>query len=970
MTQDLFTQRLATCPLQTYDTREPLHLDDPQSLWWVELGTVDIFAVPVQGGEMMGAREHLYRVSAGQMFFGIATADIGPAWRVVAVVTTGTRLRSMPFDLLTDSHGAGGAAPAVAALVGDWVGAVTRGARKGAQPRQFVPALVGEDQSLAAGQVLCSTERLVFVRLCQGQASWLSQGDPVISAGSALLPLRDDGWMQTLSDCTVQTLALSVALGQPGLWAGLHQYHGLIVRLSLAEFERQDALETRRIRTKAELAQQHMQAGLEVFTRALNPIASLAFSELSSNPQLAACQLVGRTIGVDFLAAPRSGVECGDPIEDIATASGVRFRQVALRGEWWLADGGHLVGKVQESQHAVALLRTAGGYAMHDPQDRSVVVVNEGVAASLVPFAQSFFRALPSRPLGLRDLFAFSYRSIRGDLGGLAGLGLLVGLLGLLMPMALGYVFDALIPASDRTQLVQVSAALVAVAIAAAMFTVARSMAMLRIETRMGSSLQAALWDRALNLPVPFFKRFTSGDLAQRLNAINAIRQALSGATLGTLLASLFSLVNIGLLLYYDLTLGAVAMVLVLGAAMLSVGMGLRKLRHDRRMADALGRLAGLVLEYLRGVTKLRVTGSESRAFANWAREFGSMRDIAFASGKVKNANVVFFSLYQVLVDVAIFAIVAVLMGKAGAASPAMTTGQFIAFYGAFAQVMGAVMGLSETLLRVLNLIPVYERVKPVLEAAPEAEEGRSHPGELQGQIELVGLSFRYSAEGPAVLDNLSVMIRPGSFVAVVGASGSGKSTLLRCLLGFEKPSAGGILFDNQNLADLDARAVRRQMGVVLQHSQVMPGDVFSNIVGTTRLTIDDAWAAARSCGLEADIKAMPMGMHTVISEGGNTLSGGQRQRILIARALVQRPRILLFDEATSALDNTTQAVVTRSLAELRATRVVIAHRLTTIAQADLILVMDKGRIVQRGNYAELMGQPGVFRNLAGRQLV
>lgn len=984
MTDALHQRLLGIAGDHTPGSREPVPLNDPAVLWWVESGTVDVFAMPAVDGLPAGAREHVYRVGSGQIFFGADLAALGRSWLLVGVATSGTHLRSLSWSALAELANVPDLRDDVAALVTRWATALTRGTAQGLQPKQYLPLRHDAEHEVAAGQAFFPISGLVFVRVLEGQARFLSNDQAVVSVQTPLLPLPAEAWMLAAATSRVQSLGAVAALAQDDIWQGLQAYQLLIVQLALDRFEATAAHETVRMKVKARRAADHMQAGLDVVTRTLRGEQAMAFAELSPDPLLAACQLIGRRIGVDFAPPPRGGVDRADPVEEIANAARVRFRQVALRGEWWLTDGGHLLGRLQESKRPVALLRTGSGYELHDPVEHSVTPVDDAVAGSLVPFAQSFFRSLPSRPLKFRDLASFALGNVGNDARWLIGLGVLIGLLGMLTPIVTGYIFDALIPASDRPQIAQITGVLIAVAIAAAMFSVARSTAMLRLESRMDAGLQAALWDRALNLPIPFFKRYSSGDLAQRLNAINAIRQVLSGTTIGTLLASVFSLVNIALLFYYDLKLGAVALGLVLGAAALTIGMGLIKLRYDRHMAESWGKLSGLVLEYLRGVTKLRVTGAESRAFANWATEFSRMRRLSFGSGNVQNVNDVFFTLYQVVVDMVIFGTAAWLLTQSLTASvtqaalalpgkPAplpMTTGQFIAFYGAFGQVMGAVIGLSTTVLTVLNLVPLYERIKPILQAEPEADITKSHPGELQGQVDLVNVTFRYREDGPAVLDNVSFSIRPGGFVAVVGPSGSGKSTLLRCLLGFEHPSAGGVFYDNQNMADLDTRAVRRQMGVVLQHSQVMPGDIFSNIVGTTQLNIEDAWAAARFCGLEDDIRAMPMGMHTVISEGGNTLSGGQRQRILIARAIVQRPRILLFDEATSALDNPTQEIVTRSLNELRATRVVIAHRLSTIMNADHILVMDGGRVVQSGSYAQLMAQPGLFRELATRQLV
>jgi ABC-type bacteriocin/lantibiotic exporter with double-glycine peptidase domain len=301
--------------------------------------------------------------------------------------------------------------------------------------------------------------------------------------------------------------------------------------------------------------------------------------------------------------------------------------------------------------------------------------------------------------------------------------------------------------------------------------------------------------------------------------------------------------------------------------------------------------------------------------------------------------------------------------------SGALSTGAFLAFLVAFIQLLGSTMQLSSSVSSILNVVPLYERALPILQTLPEAADNQSDPGELRGCIEATHLSFRYSADGPEALHDVSFNIAPGEFVAFTGPSGSGKSTLLRLLLGFETPANGTVSFDGQELSGIDVQAVRQQIGVVMQSGRLTSGSILENIIGSSQLTVDDAWEAARLAGLDLDIKQMPMGMHTMVSDGGGGFSGGQRQRLMIARAIVRKPRILFFDEATSALDNQTQAIVSSSLGKLQATRVVIAHRLSTIVNADRIFVFDRGSIVQSGRYEELLKQPGLFQDLVRRQV-
>jgi ATP-binding cassette subfamily C protein len=362
-------------------------------------------------------------------------------------------------------------------------------------------------------------------------------------------------------------------------------------------------------------------------------------------------------------------------------------------------------------------------------------------------------------------------------------------------------------------------------------------------------------------------------------------------------------------------------------------------------------------------VPKLRVAHAERRAFARWAAAFGRTKEAYVETQRALAGLSAFVAAWQALAIALVFLVV----GKVGDAS--LSTGEFVAFATAFGTTAAAILGLVGVLTTASQATVLWERARPIVRTAPEVVTGEADPGDLSGRVELAHVSFRYADEGPLVLEDVTFAVAPGEFVALVGPSGAGKSSVFRVLLGFERPDTGTVAYDGQNLADIDARAVRRQLGVVIQNAQVLPGTIFENIVGAANLTVDDAWEAARVAGIADEIERMPMGMHTFVSESGAAFSGGQRQRLLIARAVVAWPRILLFDEATSALDNRTQAAVSAALEKLQATRIVIAHRLSTVRTADRILVLERGRVVEQGRFEELMAGGGVFAALASRQI-
>ena len=391
------------------------------------------------------------------------------------------------------------------------------------------------------------------------------------------------------------------------------------------------------------------------------------------------------------------------------------------------------------------------------------------------------------------------------------------------------------------------------------------------------------------------------------------------------------------------------------------------QLRNEAKIRRIEGSIIGFLLEVVGGITKLRTAGAENRAFAHWAERYADQLSVMIKARRDSNRLHRFFSVYPIVIAMVIY------LGAIHLDPNRLSAGDFLAFSTALANLVAAVLAVGYTLTGLLDLPPLYDRVRPILEAVPEFPAAVIEPVRLGGGLALGGVSFRYPGqdEGAKVLDDVSLQARPGEFVAIVGASGSGKSTIMRLLLGFETPNSGTVTYDGRELVTLDPREVRRQIGVVLQHAELMPGDIFSNIVGfDSTLTMEDAWTAARLAGLDEEIRLMPMGMHTLVGEGGGNLAGGQRQRLLIARAVVRRPRILMFDEATSALDNTTQAIVTDSITrELKGiTRLVIAHRLATVMHADRIYVIKKGKVVQSGQYRQLIAEPGPFQELVHRQ--
>ncbi|MCA0303884.1 MAG: ATP-binding cassette domain-containing protein, partial [Proteobacteria bacterium] len=532
-----------------------------------------------------------------------------------------------------------------------------------------------------------------------------------------------------------------------------------------------------------------------------------------------------------------------------------------------------------------------------------------------------------------------------------------------LIPVATGAVVGVAVPDARTSLLLDMMILLVAAAIGNSGFHVVRAISMIRLSSGVDRRLQPAVWDRVLRLNTSFFRRYTAGDLAARIVGIDTVRRLLSGHNLNLLIGSTFALASLGIMLIYDAALTAFAVGYAVVAAIILFLQGRRKMKLDAVVLTHKGIVTGFLMQVLGGIAKLRVAAAEQRAFARWSDAFTAQRAADGKSGTVRAWDVVVSTSLPILGTLGVLAI-------AGGGAHPIDVAAFAAFNGAFAQFTAALVNLATVMNAVIGVGPLLARARPILEAPLEVDARRLDPGRLSGHFAVRNLWFRYADDAPWILQDIDFEVRPGASIAIVGASGSGKSTLLRLLLGFETAQRGGVFYDGKDLATLELRAVRRQVGTVLESSGLVPGTLYENISMGGRATREQAMEAVRLAGLADDVAALPAGLDTAITEGGGQLSGGQRQRVMIARALVDRPRLVMFDEATSALDNRTQAIVGHSLAGMNATRLVIAHRLSTIRSADHIVVLEAGRVVQQGTFEALVGADGPFRRLVQRQML
>lgn len=951
-------QGLGDSPPIALPANRPLILNDQQTAWIVVSGRVHVFAGAPDSARTR--RVPLFGVGAGGLL--LPPAEGAPLVLVVVGIEDTTTIQAMSSTVLADAA-AGVEREAVAALVDAWLAALATALREPA-PEEAIAVTVGEPARIAVGERATPPRGGVWLEAVGMLPFGVQLGTD--ARGEALMPLPQRAW--ALAERTVEVVPKSTveALASPLAWAGIDAYTKAVlerVHADIAAGDEQHASRTAARRAYETDLRATTYTGLGAV---LGGDAAKAAPADEGGAVLEALRIVGASQGIEIVAAPRGSVGMiDDPVDAITRASGVRARRVTLEGAWMRKDVGPFLAQDAETKRPIAIVprRRGRGYDAVDPLAGTRSRVTPAVAAALSADGWLLYRALPARPVSDRDVLRFMLRPIRGDLRRLVVLALVTAGVSLLTPVVTKQIFANIVPDLQHANLAWMAALLVTFAVASFGFSLVQQIAILRIQGRASTDVQAALWDRVLDLPLPFFRTHSAGSLAMRVMGIEQIRLLATATVVTAILAIPLGLANIVLAVVLDPKLGlfAVAAIALLTATM--IGLIRFQIPRQRRVQESSTELFGTTMQLVEAVGKLRVADAERRGFALWGARFTVLKR------NFRDAQVAFAAVTSLVAAAPAFGTLLLFVGAKTIDQGSLDGPTFLAFNTAFIQALTAVMGLTSVATFLAAAVPLYENTKPMLAAARESDRAAADPGRLRGQIQMDHVSMRYSADGPLVLDDVSFAAEPGEFIAFVGPSGAGKSSIMRVLLGFEIPVVGSVRFDGQDLDTLDARALRRQIGVVVQSASLMPGDILSNIVGARPLTVEDAWEAARIAGIADDIRALPMGMYTFVSEGAGTFSGGQRQRLLIARAVVGRPRILLFDEATSALDNRTQAAVASAIEQLRATRIVIAHRLSTVRAANRIVVIEAGRVVQQGSFEELMAVAGPFQRLAKRQL-
>ncbi|GIE75889.1 NHLP family bacteriocin export ABC transporter permease/ATPase subunit [Actinoplanes philippinensis] len=917
----------------------------------------DLFLVRTRAGGARSRRHFVARIPVGGLVPDVAGAGV---WRLLAVPLPGGRLDRLPAP----ADGAEAVDLALSALAG-----AVRGDRE--PPRDARALYAGQVEAAGPGSVFTGTPAVCWARGAGGRLvrndggpdETFEEGVPVLLAG------RD--WVRPERGGAVEACSSDDLLRSGELWTAVRDQTVRLLRLVERQGEAADAA----LLTSLTARERANRAAVSRATRIASGLvgarvtADRAVDGERLGRAVAALRLITGAGGPPIVEPAGRRAEPADldeAVRAVARSSSLHLRDVQLPESWWKQDLGPLLGRRAEGggTTVVCLVHRRGRYREVDPETGAVLASGRAAAAGVSRTATQVQRPLPVEA-SVPGVFRLGGAGGGADLAALAGCGVVVAALALAAPIVTGRVLGALAERVSMSGLTWSALLLVACGGVAALVGVATNLRMLRVEGRVEHGVQLVLWDRLMRLPVRFFRDTGSGELANTLLGVTFAREALSGVILLLLTSSLTALAMLALVWVLSPPLGLASTGLALAALLLVGVLGRVVIVRQRRALPAEHRAVSSAHQLISGISKIKLAGAEQRAFARWFEQTAYARSTL---NRVRGVQAVLRAVATVLPIAGQLLLFTILAGPlAGTLAP----DDFFALDVAFLMLVGALLVIVSGSVELLAALPRLAELRVVTAGVPERTPDRADPGDLRGEITLQEVTFGYGPDAPAVIDDVTLRVPAGAFVAIVGPSGCGKSTLLRLLLGFESPAQGSVYYDNQDLAELDLQAVRRQCGVVLQDGQLFAGTLRDNVCGAASYSLERVLEAARLAGLDDDIAHLPMGVATMVPHGGGTLSVGQRQRVLIARALIHRPRMIFFDEATSALDNRTQERVTESTRQLSATRLVIAHRLSTVRHADLIVVMDKGRIVQQGTFTALMAQKdGLFFQLARRQLV
>ena len=949
----------------------PLRLDDQDNVWFIDRGSVNLFLLESRDEIEQAAPQFLLSREAGALLPGISpdSADEDSTLSVIAKGVPNTVLKRIPAARLAEVD-----ASEVAADIDSWLSDITRTLARFVSYLPRPTALIEQGQTETVSPGTLSVQRdIVWVTLpppgCGLFMGLVDQTEllSVRTDEGAVMPLTQTSWLTLINEVPITGHSTQTLAHQGTLLPALASFH--VVAFNLERVNRRlsviDDANLDRARTVTR------RAAADAARRRLFNIYDLPDeqeTDIENRSLIGAMEIIGKYQAIDFKIPPSSpSSDASLTVTDILDASGVRARRVNLKSEegWWRGNSNAILAFKEETKQPVVLIPSAfGRYREIDPISKRSTRVSAKRAATLEPDAWTFYRPLPARELGPWDLLKFAMHGSLPDIVRLVLTGLPAGLIRLFPALFLGFIANHIMMGGSASVLYFLACVLAGFGVLGALLHLLQNSIMMRLEGRAASGLETAFWDRLMRLPSSLLHRRPVGDLAMSGMSFQNLRDTFQGAVADSLLSIIFLLPVFGVIFFYDVELGVITLVFSLVSLTVTVLLGLIQIAPQGRMIKAMRQVTGRLFQIIGGIAKLRIESAEGSAFDIWARDYRDQKVAELELGTIEShSRAVAAALPFLTIGVLLVAVLTL-------EDRTTPIGDFLVVFLVFFTFQLAIARLGESMSGIAAILPAFDQMRPLLSSVPEPVYEGETVDFLAGDILFDRVSFRYDPEGPLILDDVTIRTRPGEFVAIAGESGAGKSTIFRLALGLDDPTAGAVYYDGRDLRNLNLKQVRRKIGAVPQSVGLHPQDLWDNVVSHHQdIDADEVWNAARIAEIEDEIKNMPMGMLTMVGNTASVLSGGESQRVTIARSVIGNPRILLLDEATNWLDNESQAKVMQNLTLLTSTRIVIAHRLSTLEQADRIYVMQAGKVVQSGSFKELMAVEGVFQDLVKRQI-
>lgn len=954
----------------------PVRLDDPNTFWVVVSGSVNVFLVELIDGVEQSKRQQLMRRDSGQILLPVAVKEADEKkdqsqFNVISKGMPGTFLKRMPIERLEDIQ-----PEELAATIDSWISQITNALSRFvdfpprptalAEPEMesdFDPCTLSTRRGVVWVPSLPPTESLFMDVVDEAESNKSAQRE------SSWIPLTRTSWLSIFSKVSLSCRSTESMIHRRDILSALNDFHHLVIDMerinrSLALV---DAANLERARSSSRRIVEK-NARRDLFN--LYGLRDRT-SEADHNKNLMdVLHSIGQKEGIEFKVPKRLGTSQAPlKLTEILDSSGIRSRQMTLvhADKWWREDAGALLAYHSESGHPVALLpRLFGGYKIVDPRQPKSISLDQKHAQMLHEKAWMFYPPLPPNDAQPGDMLRIALKGSSGAILRLVVSGVLKGVMTVVCALALGFIVQKLASGGDMLSLYVLVGTLSLFGLVGGLLNLLQSKALTRLSSRALARAEASLWDRILRIPESHLPDQSIGDLAMSSMVFHKMREGAEGVIANSVLLVMFLIPPLVLTLFYDLTLGLISLLFSFAALMITILLGYRLISPQIRLIYASRSVTSRLFQIISGITKLRVELAEGSAYAVWSQHYRDQKLAEIEMGRRQSHSHAFASALPFFA-VGLFFLAWVNTG--GESIESLT--QFLIVFAIFWSFQSALSRFSFSCGDIASSLPAFRQLKPVISAKPEIEDQGESIDFLGGHLLFDKVSFRYDADGPLILDDVTIQAQSGEFVAIAGESGAGKSTLFRLGLGLNRPTSGAVLYDGRDLQNLNLKQVRRMIGAVPQSIRLHPQDIWDNVVmHRVMASNEDVWKSTRLSGIESQIKAMPMGMMTPVGSSESVLSGGESQRISIARALLGNPRIILLDEATNWLDNANQAEFMKNLMMLVATRVVIAHRLSTLEKADRIYVLQGGRVVQVGSYGELAAEEGLFKRLIQRQIV